>query len=127
MKDESVAERSARLLAPVRATLSRFEQEADTPVLAGPWLGEVGFELLYWIPFLRWAVSEFPGLRRQLVIQSRGGVASWYEGLATRYVDLFDHFSLQTDTYGNSGAASANSLSNKRTPTMATRPDARST
>ena len=111
MKDKSVAARSARKLAPVRATLSRFEQEADTPVLAGPWLGEVGFELLYWIPFLRWAVSEFPGLRRQLVIQSRGGVASWYEGLATRYVDLFDHFSLrkfrarfgkfvkQTDTY----------------------------
>lgn len=111
MKEEDEDARAERLLAPVRATLSRFEQEPNVPVLAGPWLGEVGFELLYWIPFLRWAVGEFPGLRRQLVIQSRGGVESWYAGLATRYVDLFEHVSLkefkarfgkflkQTDTY----------------------------
>ncbi len=111
MRDESEDARSARLLAPVREALARFEQETTVPVLAGPWLGEVGFELLYWIPFLRWVVSEFPGLRRQLVIQSRGGVESWYEGLVTRYVDLFTHVTLrefrerfgkffkQTDTY----------------------------
>ena len=95
MRDESLEARSARLLTPVRAELARLEQESNVPILAGPWLGEVGFELLYWIPFLRWAVSEFPGLRRQLVIQSRGGVESWYEGLAIRYVELFDHFSLK--------------------------------
>ena len=25
----------------------------------GPWLGEVGFELLYWVPFLRWFAGRF--------------------------------------------------------------------
>jgi hypothetical protein len=30
----------------------------DRPILAGPFLGEVGFELLYWLPFLRWFVER---------------------------------------------------------------------
>ena len=95
MKDLSIEARSERLLIPTRAQLKQFEQEPNVPVLAGPWLGEVGFELLYWLPFLRWAVSEFPGLRNQLVILSRGGVETWYEGIVSRYLDLFDYFSLQ--------------------------------
>src|SRR5690348_16329422 len=24
------------------------------PIVVGPWLAEVGYEVLYWIPFLRW-------------------------------------------------------------------------
>jgi hypothetical protein len=95
VRDARESARSARLLAPVLSKLRRFEEEPDVPVFAGPWLGEVGFELLYWIPFLRWAVSEFPGLRCRLAIQSRGGVTSWYEGLPAHYVDLFDHVNLK--------------------------------
>ena len=26
------------------------------PVIVGPWTGEVGFELIYWVPFVRWVV-----------------------------------------------------------------------
>lgn len=59
-------------------------------VLVGPFTSEVGFELLYWIPFLRWAVREFPQLRGRLLVVSRGGVASWYAGLDADYLDLFD-------------------------------------
>ncbi|MDQ3317308.1 MAG: hypothetical protein M3522_08265 [Actinomycetota bacterium] len=58
------------------------------PVLAGPFTGEVGFELLYWIPLLRWAVREFPELRGRLIVVSRGGVDHWLSGLDARYVDL---------------------------------------
>ena len=29
-------------------------------IVAGPWLGEVGFELLYWVPFLRWFARAVP-------------------------------------------------------------------
>ena len=64
--------------------------EGDGPVVAGPWLSEVGFELLYWVPFLRWAMESRPGLRERLIVLSRGGTASWYEGLAANYVDVFD-------------------------------------
>jgi hypothetical protein len=65
------------------------------PVIAGPFTGEVGFELLYWIPFVRWAVKEFPELRGRLVVVSRGGVADWVEGLDARYVDILTLFSTQ--------------------------------
>ena len=30
------------------------------PIIVGPWLSEVGFELLYWIPFLNWVKTYRP-------------------------------------------------------------------
>jgi hypothetical protein len=63
--------------------------DTDGPILAGPYLGEVGFELLYWIPLLRWAATEYPELRDRLAVCSRGGTRSWYAGLASRYVDAY--------------------------------------
>jgi hypothetical protein len=62
------------------------------PVIAGPFTGEVGFELLYWIPLLRWAIREVPDLRGRLVVVSRGGVSKWIEGLDARYVDILSLF-----------------------------------
>jgi hypothetical protein len=62
---------------------------ADGDVIAGPWTGEVGFELMYWIPFLNWLVEQ--GLDpKRLVILSRGGAAPWYRHLTSRYVDILD-------------------------------------
>ena len=48
------------------------------PIVLGPWLGEVGFELLYWIPFLRWFAGRFAVDRERLISVSRGGAAAWY-------------------------------------------------
>jgi hypothetical protein len=62
---------------------------SELPVLVGPFDGEVGFELLYWMPLVRWLVHEFPQLRGRIVVLSRGGVDAWYEGLDARYVDLY--------------------------------------
>jgi hypothetical protein len=62
------------------------------PVVAGPWLAEVGYELLYWIPFLRWAIEIEPALAGRLHVVSRGGVSGWYEGIGSSYVELFEHF-----------------------------------
>ena len=58
-------------------------------VVVGPWTGEVGFELLYWIPFLGWLVEQGLDPRRMVVV-SRGGAAPWYAHLTSRYVDIFD-------------------------------------
>ncbi|MDQ3645193.1 MAG: hypothetical protein M3356_06795, partial [Actinomycetota bacterium] len=72
----------------VRAELAGLAR-GDGPVLAGPFMGEVGFELLYWLPFVRWAVEQEPGLRGRLVLVSRGGTASWAADLdAAGYVDV---------------------------------------
>lgn len=59
-------------------------------VFAGPWGGEVGYELLYWIPFLRWLSREIPSLRGRLTVCSRGGVESWYADITDSYVELFE-------------------------------------
>jgi hypothetical protein len=60
------------------------------PIVAGPWLGEVGYEALYWLPFLRWVQDRHRIRPERLTVVSRGGVEHWYEGIAGRYVDLFD-------------------------------------
>ncbi len=58
------------------------------PVMVGPWTGELGYELLYWIPMIRWAVERRPELADRIHVVSRGGTASWYGDLGARYVDI---------------------------------------
>ena len=60
------------------------------PILVGPWLSEVGFELLYWIPMLHWVKERFGLDPERVVVVSRGGAKSWYQGLGARYLDVFD-------------------------------------
>jgi hypothetical protein len=62
------------------------------PLIVGPWLSEVGFEILYWLPFLRWVKTYRHFDPERLIIVSRGGVAPWYEGIGARYIDVFDFF-----------------------------------
>jgi hypothetical protein len=75
----------------------QVEREIDAavnsgrPVVAGPWLSEVGFETLYWIPFLRWVRAAFRVDPARVVAVSRGGTRSWYEGIAARYVETWEH------------------------------------
>lgn len=71
------------------------------PIVVGPWLSEIGFELLYWIPFLRWAVA-FAGLHPEdLWVVSRGGCRSWYADIGSNYVDVLDFYSPQAFRAGN--------------------------
>jgi hypothetical protein len=63
------------------------------PIVVGPWLSEVGYEVLYWRPFLTWAVDRFRIAPERLVAVSRGGVDDWYRGIAGRYVELLQLFS----------------------------------
>ena len=59
-------------------------------MIVGPWLGEVGFELLYWRPFLEWAVEACGFDRSRLIVMSRGGTSAWYGRVSSRYRDAFD-------------------------------------
>ncbi|MEJ7785730.1 MAG: hypothetical protein WKF96_13070 [Solirubrobacteraceae bacterium] len=73
-----------------RAELAQLRR-GSRPIVAGPFVSEVGFECLYWIPLLRWLV-ERQGIKPERVVAfSRGGPASWYADVADRYVDVFDH------------------------------------
>jgi hypothetical protein len=79
-------------LRPVKMALEEI-QRSTAPVFVGPWNDSVGNELLYWIPFVRWASATY-GLRpERLIAISRGGVSEWYGSLAGRYVDAPSLFS----------------------------------
>lgn len=73
-----------------QALLKLIERARRTgrPLLAGPWTGEVGFEVLYWIPFLRKLKARFPDTP-SLHVLSRGGASPWYDGVASSYQEIF--------------------------------------
>lgn len=58
------------------------------PVIAGPWLGGEGGELLYWIPFLLWATSEGGIAKSRIVALTDGGAPDWYQHAAQRALTL---------------------------------------
>ena len=85
-----VSEARARALsARTRHQLGRLAA-SGRPIIVGPYFGEVGFELLYWIPFLTWFSEEFAVGPERIVAVSRGGAASWYAHVAARYCDVFE-------------------------------------
>jgi hypothetical protein len=73
----------------VRLDLWRAARGSD-PIVVGPWLSEVGYEVLYWIPFLRWFVDYYRIDPSRVIAVSRGGVSGWYDGIADRYVELLE-------------------------------------
>jgi hypothetical protein len=69
---------------------------AKRTVLVGPWSGEVGFELLYWIPFVSWTLTRAGVSPDRVIVVSRGGPASWYSHIGSRYVDLLSQVTPET-------------------------------
>ncbi len=63
---------------------------SSLPIVIGPWSGEVGFELLYWIPFLQALRQTYPIDPRRLIVISRGGVRPWYGHVDGDYAETFD-------------------------------------
>lgn len=65
----------------------------QTPILVGPWRSELGFEVLYWLPFLAAWLARTRIDPARLVAISRGGASAWYR--AGQTVELYDYWSLQ--------------------------------
>ena len=85
---------AAPIVAAMNRDLDRI-RKTTTPILIGPWISEVGFEVLYWIPFLNWAIKAFGLDQRRLIVVSRGGARLWYEHLTKEYIDVFDLFTVE--------------------------------
>jgi hypothetical protein len=66
-----------------RAYLARL-RASRAPIILGPWRSEVGFEALYFLPFLKWALKGINPSR--LVTVTRGGAANLY---GTAAIDLY--------------------------------------
>ena len=77
---------SARRAAEVEHELAALARDAR-PIAVGPWLGEVGFELLYWVPFVRWFAERYHLDPTRVIAVTRGGAAAWYAPFAGHAVD----------------------------------------
>lgn len=69
-----------------REVLKAIQEERK--LLVGPFLGEVGFELLYWIPVLRRLLAEVDPER--VTVLTRGGAGTWYRDFAASSVDALE-------------------------------------
>jgi len=65
----------------------------NSVIFLGPWLGEVGPELQYWIPFIQNLLKRDLFKKQKIIVVSRGGVEAWYANITSNYIDLFDHLS----------------------------------
>ena len=84
---------SAPIVAALQRDLERLRKTSG-PIIIGPWISEVGFELLYWVPFLNRAISTAGLESRRLIVVSRGGARLWYEHLTKEYIDVFELFTV---------------------------------
>ena len=60
------------------------------PIIVGPWLSEVGYEVLYWIPFVRWVQVHHNVSPSRFVVVSRGGASAWYQHSGSSAIEMFD-------------------------------------
>jgi hypothetical protein len=60
------------------------------PIIVGPWTSEVGYEALYWVPFVQWAADRYRVAPDRVVVLSRGGTHGWYRRVAGQYVEIFE-------------------------------------
>lgn len=77
----------------LRDTLRRTTR----PIVLGPWRGEVGFEALYWLPWLQWLLKGVP--RERLYVITRGGAGALYPLPADHVLDLYTLRSLKEVRY----------------------------
>jgi hypothetical protein len=60
------------------------------PLLVGPFLGEIGYELEYWIPFMRRELHRHEIPPQQVTVMTRGGAALWYRDFAEGELDILE-------------------------------------
>lgn len=68
---------------------ARHLAASTKPILIGPWRSEVGFEVLYWIPFLNAFRKRYGIAEDRLITIGRGGSAHWYRTAGRG--DLYEH------------------------------------
>lgn len=76
------------------AAFARRLARSRKPIFVGPWRSEVGFELLYWIPFLHHFRHAYKIPPDRLIAIGRGGSAAWYQMNGT--ADVFEHVPVET-------------------------------
>ena len=66
-----------------------YLKRSKLPILVGPWRSEIGFESLYWLPWLNWVRKAYQLPKERLIAITRGGAGAWYD--MGQSVDLYDY------------------------------------
>ena len=69
----------------------RHVAKSKWPILIGPWTSEVGFEVLYWLPWLTAWRAKYKIAKERLIAVSRGGAGIWYD--AHRTIEICEYVS----------------------------------
>jgi hypothetical protein len=78
----------------IKGLITSLKQDAR-PILLGPWRSELGFEALYWMPFLRWLSTQIKEFDQRACVVTRGGLAPLYTSIAHQGYDLYALRSVQ--------------------------------
>jgi hypothetical protein len=74
------------------ATLQQLVRQLNkdgAPILCGPFYSELGFEAIYWTPFLAWFRKHVTNFDQRAIIITRGGAGVLYTNIAGQGVDLY--------------------------------------
>jgi hypothetical protein len=63
---------------------------SEAPLVVGPFVGEVGFELLYWRPMVRRLLRRYRVDRDRVTVVGRGGSGLWYRDVAGAQRDVLE-------------------------------------
>jgi hypothetical protein len=88
----------------VEREIARLSRGAG-PIIVGPWLSEVGYEVLYWVPFVRWIQAKYDIAPDRMIVVTRGGASVWYRDVAERSVEIFDLMTPEAYALGNARRA----------------------
>jgi len=62
-------------------------KHSKRPIVIGPWRTEVGFEVLYHLPFMSWLLKHIESKR--IYVITRGGAGVWYPVNSANTLDLY--------------------------------------
>lgn len=68
-------------------------KNSNAPIVIGPFLMELGFELLYWIPFVTKLLAEIETKEKPIYVLGRGGSQNWYPIQDKVCIEVFDFWS----------------------------------
>ena len=84
--------RAARRAVSLRRSSQELEAAlaSDRPLVVGPFLGEVGYEILYWRPYVLRLLRSHRVDPERVTVIGRGGSGAWYGDVAAHSADAFD-------------------------------------
>ena len=64
-----------------------YIRRSTRPIVVGPWRSEVGFEVLYHLPYLGWLLKGIA--QKRVYVITRGGAGIWYPVNQAKVLDLY--------------------------------------